>query len=66
MFRYFSLIRSIGCIVIVVLIDDGDRFRISFRIADDIEKDSDMFARGICESIVRLGIEICNHESLIR
>ena len=60
-----SLVDCIRRIAIVVLIYDDDRFRIAIRIADDIEKDCDMFSTAIGESIVRLPIETRDHESLI-
>mgnify|MGYP003597228609 CR=1 FL=1 len=60
-----SLISCIWRITIVVLIYDDDRFRIAIRIADDIDEDRNMFATSICESIVRLSVETCDHESLV-
>lgn len=65
MFRDLSSILRIGRIVIVVLINDEEGFRIAFLISDDIEDYGNVFLRRVCESIVHLPIEIGDNESLI-
>ncbi len=65
MFRDLPCILRIRRVVIVVLIDDVEGFRVTLSISEDIEEDRNMFLRRVCESIVHLSIEIGDHESLI-
>ena len=66
MFYDLSLVLCIGSIVVVVLIHDGDILRFPLGISSDIEEYGDMLTIRSCECIVRLTIEACDHESLIR
>lgn len=49
--------------VVVILIYDGDSYRISLRITDDVDEDCNMFSGWISEFIIHFSIKVCDHES---